>query len=136
MTDVQRKQIIDLRSNGYGYKKISQITGISDDTVKSFCKRNDVNAPVKIIVKEGCCPQCGKAIVQSGKTKKRKFCSDECRIQWWKAHPNMESSSAVYNFVCAECGMPFTAYGNRNRKFCSHDCYVKHRVTTGGYHDC
>ena len=34
---------------------------------------------------------------------------------------------AVYHFVCACCGEPFTAYGNENRKYCSHSCYIAGR---------
>ena len=135
MTAEQRKQISELRASGYGYKKIAGIIGISDSTIKSFCKRNGVTAPVTVKVKEGCCPQCGEEVVQTGKTKKRRFCSDECRRQWWKDHPNLSSETALYSFVCAECGTAFTAYGNRNRKFCCHDCYVRHRVKAGGYRD-
>lgn len=135
MTEAQRKQITELRRSGYGYKKIAQVTGISDSTVKSFCKRNDIAPPVVVKVKEGCCPQCGGEITQSGKTKKRRFCSDECRKQWWKAHPNLSSETAVYSFVCEECGTSFTAYGNSKRKYCCHDCYVQHRMKAGGYRD-
>ena len=124
MTNQQKDQITALRSQGYGYKKIAQIMELSDNTVKSFCKRNNVSSPVTIPHKESCCPQCGREIIQTGKTKKRRFCSDECRKLWWKEHPNLSSKTAVYSFVCAECGNRFTAYGNRNRKFCCHDCYV------------
>lgn len=135
MTDQQKEQIATLRSQGYGYKKIAQIMELSNNTVKSFCKRNNISAPIVTTRKEGCCPQCGKEIVQSSKTKKRRFCSDACRKLWWKEHPNLSSETAVYSFICAECRIHFTAYGNRNRKFCCHDCYVQHRVKAGGYRD-
>ena len=41
MTDQQKEQIAILRSQGYGYKRIAQIMELSDNTVKSFCKRNN-----------------------------------------------------------------------------------------------
>lgn len=100
-----------------------------------FLNDNNISAPIVTTHKEGCCPQCGKEIIQSGKTKKRRFCSDACRKLWWKEHPNLSSETAVYSFICAECGIHFTAYGNRNRKFCCHDCYVQHRIKAGGYRD-
>ena len=43
MTDNQKSQIIKLRAAGNGYGKIAQTLGISLNTVKSFCRRNDIN---------------------------------------------------------------------------------------------
>ena len=40
MTNEQKLQIARLRRDGYGYVKIAQILGISNNTVKSFCRRN------------------------------------------------------------------------------------------------
>lgn len=34
---------------------------------------------------------------------------------------------AVYAYTCAHCGKPFTAYGNKERKYCSHNCYISDR---------
>ena len=39
MTDDQKAKIKDLRMKGKGYKKIAQIIGIPENTVKSFCRR-------------------------------------------------------------------------------------------------
>ena len=36
MTDEQREQITNLREAGNGYKKIGQLLGLSENTVKSF----------------------------------------------------------------------------------------------------
>ena len=44
MTDEQRVQIINLREVGNGYKKIGQILGLSENTVKSFCQRRNLVA--------------------------------------------------------------------------------------------
>jgi len=33
--------------------------------------------------------------------------------------------------TCARCGKEFTSYGNKNRKYCSHDCYIKARFWEG-----
>lgn len=40
MTDLQRKQIKLLRLQGISYVKIGEMLGISDNTVRSFCRRN------------------------------------------------------------------------------------------------
>ena len=40
MTDNEKKQIESYRKNGYGYKQISNLTNLSVNTIKSYCKRN------------------------------------------------------------------------------------------------
>ena len=40
MTDNEKKQIESYRKNGYGYKQISNLTSLSVNTIKSYCKRN------------------------------------------------------------------------------------------------
>ena len=73
------------------------------------------------------CKNCGTVIVQSPKRKKKLFCCDKCRMEWWKNHPERLNRKAVYEFTCPECGNAFTAYGNAGRKYCSYECYIKHR---------
>lgn len=46
MTDNQKAQIIKLRVAGNGYGKIARTLGISLNTVKSFCRRNDINGNI------------------------------------------------------------------------------------------
>ena len=40
MTDEQKCIITDLRNKGFSYAQISEQTGISRNTIKSFCRRN------------------------------------------------------------------------------------------------
>jgi len=61
MTDDEKRQIIVLRRGGLGYGKIAQQTGISVNTVKSFCRRSN------LVVSTGgksVCECCGKQIEQ------------------------------------------------------------------------
>ena len=87
-------------------------------TVKNLQERAEHN---------GICICCGKEIAQQGNGRPRKFCSEKCRRQWWKTHPEEGNQKAMYTQVCARCGKEFTAYGNNHRKYCSHDCYIKAR---------
>lgn len=73
------------------------------------------------------CKACGKPIVQRAGIKELKFCSGTCRQSWWNSHPEMVNRKAVYEFTCACCGKPFSAYGNAHRKYCSHACYIEGR---------
>ena len=42
MTDGERSRIIALQYKGYGYKRTAAETGLSLNTVKSFCARHPV----------------------------------------------------------------------------------------------
>lgn len=44
-------------------------------------------------------------------------------------------SGAADSFTCAECGKPFTAYGNSKRKYCCHTCYIAARFKGGEQHE-
>ena len=59
MTNQQRNQIRTMRLQGVGYVKIGKILGISDNTVRSFCRRNGLGDKSKNAV---ACKQCGKLI--------------------------------------------------------------------------
>jgi endogenous inhibitor of DNA gyrase (YacG/DUF329 family) len=123
MTVEQKELIAKLRTAGISYGRIAADLELSKSTVKSYCQRNNIimNA----------CKNCDKPIVQSEGHKKKKFCSAECRIAWWKANPTALDKKAVYDFTCAACGKNFTAYGNKSRKYCSHACYISTRYGGG-----
>lgn len=75
------------------------------------------------------CRQCGRPLVQNRTGRRRYFCCDPCRRAWWREHPEKlhHSPEATYIITCKQCGKKFTSYGNRNRKYCSHKCYIYHR---------
>lgn len=129
MTEIQKARVIELRKNSIGYSTIAKMTGLSKDTVKSFCQRNGLGGRRAKMGREALdiCPQCGVQLVQNCKTKPRRFCSDECRRAWWNTHPDRVHRKALYAIVCANCGVTFVAYGNRNRKYCCHPCYIEAR---------
>lgn len=130
MTDQQKELIRTMRLSGIGYVKIGETLGISDNTVRSFCRRNGLSDTAKNTVS---CKQCGKLIKVIPKRKPRIFCSDSCRTAWWNGHQDCVARKAVYEYTCTHCGKQFTAYGNAGRKYCSHACYIAHRF--GGERD-
>ena len=136
MTNEQRKKIQELRGHGYGYATIAGAIGLSKDSVKAFCRKNNLGGVVaetnaRIDLTCGVCLNCGKQLQQAPGRKKIKFCSAGCRQQWWNAHPEAVQQKAVYAFTCARCGKTFTAYGNAERKYCSHACYIAARFKGG-----
>lgn len=138
MTNEQKEIIMRMRAEGHGYTSVANTVGLPKDTVKSFCRRNGLagqSAHYASQEKGKRCPQCGAQIERKAKVKPRRFCSSACRQAWWNAHLDHVEKKAVYTFVCAECGEPFTAYGNNSRKYCSHMCYVKARFKGGAARD-
>ncbi len=135
MTEEQKKQVTRLRLDGCGYKKISEITGISRDNIRGFCKRHGLSGVMAQTQagqqQDGWCRECGVKLQQVKGRKHRIFCSKECREKWWHDHPDQLRRRAVYSFVCACCGKPFTAYGNAGRKYCCHSCYIQARFKGG-----
>lgn len=131
MNDAQREQIRQLRGEGHSYKKISRVLGISENTIKTFCRRNRLGGVVQqsvAIKKDGYfCLCCGVPVIQMEGRKEKKFCSDRCRNKWWNSHLDRVNRKANYEFICPCCKKSFTAYGNKNRKYCSHTCYIKDR---------
>lgn len=134
MTENQKAQICALRKQGAGYMKIAQQTGISQNTIKSFCRRNNLTAQETADVPAGeqsVCEGCGKPMVQKNSGKKKRFCCDACRNKWWNAHLDIVKREAIYKYQCPNCGKAFEVYGNSHRKYCCHECYVEHRFGGG-----
>lgn len=130
MTDAQRKQIKNLRAAGLGYKKIAERMELSENTVKTFCKRNGLGGAIALQVGRAdkqICLCCGVEVGQNPGRKAKKFCSDKCRNRWWNSHLDKVNRKAVYEYECPHCKKTFTAYGNANRKYCSHECYIADR---------
>ena len=46
MTENEKDQIITYRKQGYGYSQISNLIGISKNSIKSFCKRHGLGGTV------------------------------------------------------------------------------------------
>lgn len=129
MTDAQKRQIGNLRDAGYGYKKIAEQMDLSENTVKTYCRRHGLGGTrvMQGSIKKNVCLCCGVPVEQNPGRKEKKFCSDKCRNKWWNSHLDKVERKANYEFVCPHCKKLFIAYGNKNRKYCSHECYIADR---------
>ena len=136
MDGFQKEQIRNLRREGFSYAEIAKQVDVSRDAVISFCRRNGlqkIKKPISAAKTDAAdvCRKCGKPLVQVDGMKRRVFCSKECRVKWWKEHPERLNQKAVYQYTCLYCGKPFSAYGNSKRKYCSHTCYISDRFGGG-----
>lgn len=73
------------------------------------------------------CENCGVAIQQYAGRKTKRFCCSECRNQWWNKHLDQVNRKAYYEITCQHCGRVTTVYGDKRRKYCSHECYIAAR---------
>ncbi len=121
---MKNKEIDGLRFQGYGYKRIAHILGLSENTVKSYCRRHPFDKTKKV------CLQCGKPIENTPHKREKKYCSDKCRLEWWNSHKELVNRRAVYSFVCENCGCGFESYGNNHRRYCSRRCFAEARRKT------
>jgi endogenous inhibitor of DNA gyrase (YacG/DUF329 family) len=128
MTTIEKENISKLRHAGFGYTAIANELNISINTIKSFCKTNNlggVKAKKNNLTKEiSFCLNCGLELVHTPGKKKKKFCSDKCRSQWWN---NNREGKSSYQIRCKACNKTFHTYKNSNRKYCSHECYISDR---------
>ncbi len=126
MTKIEQEKVLQLRRDGLGYKEISLETGISINTVKSYCRRHPALA--EETDSGDVCRQCGAKLKHTPHRRKKTFCSDACRMAWWNAHPELVQRKAFYRLTCVHCGVEFVSYGNAKRKYCSRACYSKARM--------
>ena len=131
MTYQEKEKIRNLRGEGISYSQIADTLGISQNTVKSFCRRNNLGGVGGNIISqadEDHCLQCWLLLTHTKGAKKKRFCSDQCRMAWWNAHPQAVQRKAYYSVTCQTCGTVFESYGNKNRKYCSRACYGKSKA--------
>lgn len=137
MTSEEKEKIKELRLKGMGYKNIAKLLGLTRDSVRGFCKRNGLDGNSCVValnveekVKRNLlCAYCEKPIKQNHQGRVRRFCSNECRRKWWKENQDKrkQKETAIYKYTCPYCGNEFSVYGNKKRKYCSHNCYIRDR---------
>lgn len=136
MINIQKEKIQKMRQEGQSYSHIASTLGISENTIKSYCRRNNLGATESTKLKNEkevytSCKHCGKPLTRETKGQPKKFCSEQCRRLWWKANDSELHKKAYYTLSCAECEKEFESYGNKSRKFCGHACYIKNRFKKG-----
>ena len=138
MTEHQKRDIQFLRECGKKYTEVANSLGLTVETVKKYCQRNDLTddklaRPLSEAVLPADahddgehCRNCGAELPKG----RRSFCSEACRIAWWNEHPEKIRKRKVGAIRCAGCCKLFLDYKYRGRKYCSHECYVNSRYGT------
>lgn len=97
MTEEQKIKIRRMRLDGLEHIASTLVLPLS--TVKSYCKRNgligigpvvamnnDVSVRLGLI-----CKNCGKRLKHTAGKRKKIFCSDKCRKQYWKLNNEVKN---------------------------------------------
>ena len=126
MTENDKKIILQMRKRGLSYGSIAKQLNLNENTIKTFFRRGSFK---QIGLS---CLLCGNDLLPTLKGRKRKFCSEECRRQWWKTHEELKNRKTFYTIICAYCGKTFESYGNKKKRYCNHACYINARYYDEG----
>lgn len=123
MTINQKLKIDQMRENGQSLQAISEELSISLGTIKSYLSRKSSVLH---------CSYCRQTIHQQNHRKKKRFCSDRCRMSWWREH--CESSDKTIEKICPICKKKFFSYPSKSQIYCSKQCAGKARWTHVSQH--
>ena len=113
MTENQRNKIFFFFLQGLGYGEISSQLSISKNTVKLFCKSNNLGENVLF------CKGCGEAFEKNTIGRPAHFCSVKRYKKWWvNTHQR-----TVYEKECPVCYQLFRAVSKKSQIYCSTGCY-------------
>lgn len=97
----QLQIITNLRAENYPYSAIAKQIGSTTDTVKSICRRKNINPNPGIAPKTKkeienlmICKYCSKPFTNPWNRKGKTFCSDECRTNYWNEKKSEERKAA------------------------------------------
>ncbi len=122
MNEIQKNKLITLKKQGRSYREIASALSISESTIKSFFRRQRLK--LRKIHTE--CKNCGVTLEKSSKSNFKKFCSDLCRYKWWRKNTENNRKYLKTN-ICKNCNKKFGSYDNKDKKYCSHECYIENR---------
>ena len=138
-----KEKLIKLRINERkSYGAIAEELGVSVNTVKSFCLRNDLGddrikgplpartyrTPKQVAerIQIGYCRVCGTAFEKGPRQRTKLYCSDLCAHRYRFSHPRTYVSR-----TCLVCGKEIKEIDHRKvRKYCGLDCYRTARYYT------
>ncbi|MDD3107257.1 MAG: hypothetical protein PHP65_05635 [Bacilli bacterium] len=76
-----KNQIKQMSIEGKGYKKIAKELSLTPSAVRYTC-----NKMTEDELLHGKCENCGIKIKSMKGKKKKRFCCDQCRWDWWNNH--------------------------------------------------
>lgn len=123
----EKEAVLTMYRQGQKYKEIADLLLLSPNTVKSICRRSGIKPLTSGEADPGKCRNCGLPLSHAAGARQKLFCSDRCRYAWW----NKKRGLMPYRLTCSCCGQEFISYGNKKRKFCGRECYLRSRYGEG-----
>lgn len=131
MTDKQKQIIREMRRRGMSYSAIAAAHGLSANTVKSFCLRENIDLQSNLDdEKRKLCKNCGAPLMHHPGSKKKTFCRDKCRYAWWSKNRRWTGIKRAHRLTCFHCATEFDS-NNKKRKYCGRECYILNRYGEG-----
>lgn len=106
-------EMINLIKRGFSYKEVSEILGITPNSIRSRCFRLGIKSSDYKKDKTTFCLEC------ETKTNNNKFCSKNCSA----TYNNKFRSKIKTKKYCINCK---TELNNRQKKYCSKDCQTEY----------
>ena len=122
---LDKDKVIELKRKGKSYKEIANELGVPVGSIKSTLSR--MTKVVELKKQSLKCKNCGCEINLVKGKKKREFCSDKCRMNFWLA--NREERK------CKKCGKSFIPKSKKSQVFCSIECFKVFRKNGGNIHE-
>lgn len=104
MTNNERVLIEQMRKRGCSYHEIALMTNHTYGAIKAYCSRHQLG--VKLFQAQSrngivvdTCNQCGKRIRQQPGRKHKRFCCDDCRMQWWTKYRQEQRQNKKANNI-------------------------------------
>lgn len=118
----KKEKVIALKEKRYSYRTISEMLDMPIGTVKSIWSRKLADENLT-----SACKNCRRPVTSTKGRKRKQFCDDKCRMEWWNSHRYLVKAKTIYRFTCKHCGIKFTSRTHKKRKYCSHRCYLEGR---------
>lgn len=85
LTEKDILKVDNMRRSGFGYKRIAQFLGLSKDAVKYYIGKTEGKIKIEAtgVTLKDICPNCGSLLIQTPHKRKKKYCSNRCRLQAW-----------------------------------------------------
>lgn len=117
---IDKNEVVGMKNQGLSYREIAKKLSTPLGTIKTIVSRASNTKKVISIRKENpCCKNCGKKLLLSQGKRKRCFCSDKCRTEYWLKNQKKRN--------CKCCGVLFVPKSKKSQCFCSWKCYIKFR---------
>lgn len=96
ITNYQKHSILQMRRGGMTYVEIGEALDLSSNTVKSVCRRNTLKEQQDGHLPGTVCKNCGEPLKQTPGARRKVFCSNHCRYEWW----NRTRAKKPYLLTC------------------------------------